>query len=388
MKEDSALNFITIFTNRFDTVHLYKDVGMIPYYLSSTCGWQTSLAYFGDIDRGIYDDEYEQYVRLIPIKNSKYSFIRYFNFIKFMYEISGKYDIVNLYHVSSKTRNIATFLKWLNPGITVYVKCDMDANGLESFSKKLSKSWLRSFFWSKFGKCIDLFSFETKSIAVDAEIISTFRGKSCCIPNGYYEPSWTQALINRSEKEDIILSVGRIGTYQKYNELLINALIKIGEAGLKSWRVLLVGPVEPKFCEFLQKVYIHHEWIKKKVFMVGNVSEKKTLYEYYAKSKVFCLTSRHEGFALVLPEALRFGDYIIMSDIPMANDITDNEQIGRSYINGDMDALVALLLEVLNDKVDLNDKSRLSVELAKDRFDWQVNVKKLAARLGETQKGL
>lgn len=64
------------------------------------------------------------------------------------------------------------------------------------------------------------------------------------------------------------------------------------------------------------------------VILVGNIENKNLLYDYYNRAKVFLLTSRLEGFAIVYPEALKFGNYIITTDVGGAKDITNNGQIG------------------------------------------------------------
>lgn len=46
------------------------------------------------------------------------------------------------------------------------------------------------------------------------------------------------------QKENLILTIGRIGTEQKNNELLLKALADIK---LKDWSVQFVGPIEESF---------------------------------------------------------------------------------------------------------------------------------------------
>lgn len=64
------------------------------------------------------------------------------------------------------------------------------------------------------------------------------------------------------------------------------------------------------------------------MILVGNISNRELLYDYYNRAKVFILTSRWEGFAIVYPEALRFGNYIITTDVGGARDIAENTKLG------------------------------------------------------------
>ena len=84
-------------------VHLYKDVGGIPYALAKYCGWKATFAY-NDANGIIHNKDYEKYVKLDRIRfpkileKLKLRYIKYFQVIKYVYFNAPKYDVINFYH--------------------------------------------------------------------------------------------------------------------------------------------------------------------------------------------------------------------------------------------------------------------------------------------------
>lgn len=122
-------------------VHLYKDVGGIPYALAKYCGWKATFAY-NDANGVIHNEDYERYVKLDRIRfpkileKLKLRYIKYFQVIKYIYFNAPKYDVINFYHC----HRFINFLCWLakkrNPDIITYVKLDMGKGGLEKEIEK------------------------------------------------------------------------------------------------------------------------------------------------------------------------------------------------------------------------------------------------------------
>ena len=148
------------------------------------------------------------------------------------------------------------------------------------------------------------------------------------IPNGFDEDYLTENNIKVKkfeEKENIMITVGRIGTEAKNNEMLLKSIDKMD---LKDWKIYIIGSYTEEFKEYYDDFIKNNPDKKDKVILVGNIEDKNLLYDYYNRAKVFLLTSRWESFGIVLIEALRFGNYIITTDVGGAKDITNNGQIG------------------------------------------------------------
>lgn len=107
-------------------------------------------------------------------------------------------------------------------------------------------------------------------------------------------------ILNKSEHSydkdsKTIISAGRI-TYQKGFDLLVD----VAEIVLKKypdWEWILVGDGEDRL---LIETKIKEKGLEGKLILLGNVNN---IDEYYEKSSMYVLTSRFEGFGLVLTEA-------------------------------------------------------------------------------------
>ena len=80
-------------------------------------------------------------------------------------------------------------------------------------------------------------------------------------------------------------------------------MTKINDLDLKNWKVYLIGPIHPDFQIKIDTFYQQYPDKKNQVIFTGAIYNKKELWSYYNKAKVFVLTSRWESYALVLNEA-------------------------------------------------------------------------------------
>ena len=197
------------------------------------------------------------------------------------------------------------------------------------------------------------------------------------VPNGFYNFAATDLSVDFSAKENIILTVGRIGTAQKDNETLLTAFAAAAEK-LPAWKLELVGNIDPAFNQFIDKYFAAHPALKDRVIFFGAINDKKELMAHYKRAKIFALTSIFEGGTPnVVAEALFSGDFIVTSAIDAAYDATDDDKCGRVFQIGNVDALAKIFLEVCrNDKL-LLAGGRHAVEYARDQFD----MNKIVARL-------
>lgn len=113
--------------------------------------------------------------------------------------------------------------------------------------------------------------------------------------------------INLTQKENIILSVGRL-VDDKGFDIFLNVLSLIDAKLLESWKILIVGGGEKK--EYLQRLS-KKLGLDKKVEFLG---KRKDIEELYKRSSIFASTSRAEGFPNALSEALSFGCACVATD--------------------------------------------------------------------------
>lgn len=123
------------------------------------------------------------------------------------------------------------------------------------------------------------------------------------IPNP--TPFPPQYNLNKTSTKNI-LAVGRL-TYQKGFDLLLKSWTLINK-NYPDWTLTIVGDGEDK--KSLERL-IDDNNLRKSVKLVGKTNN---ISEYYASAEFLCLSSRFEGFPMVLLEALSFGLPVVSFD--------------------------------------------------------------------------
>lgn len=111
---------------------------------------------------------------------------------------------------------------------------------------------------------------------------------------------------HESERENIVLAVGRF-TYQKGFDLLLESW-RHASKRLDGWQLWIVGDGEDR--AMLESLVDQFE-LQNSVVIHGPTT---TIGDYYRKAKWFCLSSRFEGFPMVLLEASSWGLPIVAFD--------------------------------------------------------------------------
>lgn len=110
----------------------------------------------------------------------------------------------------------------------------------------------------------------------------------------------------KCQESKIVLAVGRL-THQKGFDLLVQAWAKVAKER-PDWKLIILGEGEDR--QLLTELINKHQ-LSSKVNLVGTVNNTE---DYYKKSDIFCLSSKYEGFGMVLIEALAFGLPIVSFD--------------------------------------------------------------------------
>ncbi len=153
------------------------------------------------------------------------------------------------------------------------------------------------------------------------------------------------------------LAVGRFSHKHKGFDLLIKAF-NIFAKNNKEWHLDIVGegPEEELYKELI-KDYELEELVTIHPF-TNNVQA------FYSDSQVYVLSSRWEGFGLVLVEAMAHGLPVVSSDLPTSIEIMGD--FGMYFKNGDIEDLALRLEDATH--IDWEAKSKEALEIAK-RFD-------------------
>jgi glycosyltransferase involved in cell wall biosynthesis len=183
----------------------------------------------------------------------------------------------------------------------------------------------------------------------------------------YYDPKFKPTVIynpltlspsNSSEgKSKRFLAIGRFSYNHKGFDLLINAF-NIFTQNNKEWNLDIVGegPEEKLYQELINKYNL-----EKRITIHPFTNH---IQSYYSNAQVYVLSSRWEGFGLVLIEAMAHGLPVVSSDLPTSLEIMGN--FGIYFKNGDVEELAQRLEDATH--IDWQEKSKEAIEIAK-RFD-------------------
>lgn len=158
------------------------------------------------------------------------------------------------------------------------------------------------------------------------------------------------------------LAVGRFTPLHKGFNLLIQAFALFAQDN-KEWTLDIVGegPEEPLY---------------RKLIVENHLEDRITIHPftnhiqtYYSDAQVYVLSSRWEGFGLVIVEAMSHGLPVLSSDLPTSKEIMGD--FGMYFKNGNVEELARRMQEVTD--IDWNKKSKEALDIAA-RFNVETIV--------------
>lgn len=346
---------------------LAKDVGMIPYTL--TKHYDCSIT--------TYDNEEYTYINTI-LKNRPLK-INYLNntenekhdVTEYIKENAGNIDIIQFYHLRYNLLPWYVLIyKLYNPKGQIYLKLDASNDYIDFLVKRkgIAPSIRRNLVKILF-KFIDVISTETErnyNVLKSSKLISP--AKLIYLPNGI-----TRTDADIENKEKTILYVGYIEKRNKSTDLLLRACRNIN---LESWKIVLVGKIQDDMKEFIEEYFKNNPELKDKIIFKGYMEDKTMLAEEYAKSCIYCCTSKKESFGISVLEAAYHGNYIISTNVGGSPDIISKTKYGK-IIEHDTDDLEKTLSHTINN---WNSIKKNPVKIQKtvyDNFNWNYLCEKL-----------
>lgn len=372
----------------FQEIALGKDVFLTPYYLGKTNDMEVTIVYPESENNKDLPSEYRG-VTLTSLRfksnHTPFSFMGEWYFLYYILRHAREADVLMRFHFSYQTWLIGLIYKIANPKGFFYIKGD--GYGLftslfrkeSSFFLRLKNGLIRKIMYATC-RLADRISLETPDVYdyLQKELPGKEKEKLVLMLNGFDEELCEQLRIKKrsmAEKENIILVVGRIGAPDKNNEQLLRALESLD---LKGWEVVFVGPVETRACDFRQTIasfYQRNPGMKEKVLFTGAVYDKKELWEWYNKAKVFVHTSPKESYGIVLNEAFYFDNYILSTNVGIAGYLI-NFGYGELIEHNDANALSVKLQEIINGEKKL-DELLLARTADSDAITWRKEIVKM-----------
>lgn len=358
------MNFYTLFT-RTENIHLLKDVGMIPEALAS--GFSNVKSYLVTYQNGEYP-YYGTETQNVQVLFLKKSFGKYIDGICFLKEHAGEIDVLNLYHL-----NLSSFLyslaarKYLRKTAKIYLKLDADEGEIEKLRKHGPVSWVKHCTL----RMADLVSAETRHM-VD-RLQKETDVKIAFIPNGIYGDYDHPA---KDLKLDRILTVGRLGTYVKNTELLVDAFAASMDS--HNYQLRLVGSYTAEFQERIKKLQTENPEAGKRIELVGEIQDQALLQKEYEAAKIFAFPSRSESFGLALLEAFRAGCYLLTSShVALSYDIIENGKNGEIIAEDTVDAWAETITRNIKTEPDWDALCEEGFQVAKEQYSWDNIVRRL-----------
>lgn len=366
-------NFYSIFTNTRKE-ELMKPNGLIPYTLHRKFGYNSTIVTYNNSED--YNDSNIEGVKIEFLK--KITGKPIIDVSIFLIKNAKKIDILHTFFWKRENYIWFFIYKFLNKKGKIYVTMDVDERSKNE--KMRNRNSIKDKIRINFLKKVDLVSAETKEMYKWLKE-NWYEGIKY-IPYGVI-PS--NEPIKYQNKENIIITVGRIGTYQKATEILMEAYKKVYK-NLSNWKLKVIGPIEEGFKENIKEFYIQNPGLQNNIEFIGPIFEREKLMQEFEKAKIFCLTSRYESFGLVLSEAGSRGDYIVSTNIAPARDLTDCGKYGILFEIDNIEELSKRLKEICNNDIRLKENCERIQEFINTNYTWNAVCKKALNYLGEEIK--
>ena len=149
-----------------------------------------------------------------------------------------------------------------------------------------------------------------------------------------YNPLTLEPQGRASMEHKKFIGVGRFSHKHKGFDILLKAFAKYCEKHDDGWTLEIVGegPEQQMYEDIIKDNNIGH---RVKISPFTNNIQK-----HYANASVYVLSSRWEGFGLVLVEAMSHGLPIISSRLPVTQELLDHTDTSLFFENEDIDDLV------------------------------------------------
>lgn len=350
--------------------------------MSKNYGYDSSIVSYRVSDNYFHKDGEVKGITLNFLDNNGRIFFIERAVVSYLFKNAKSTDVFNLYHLTKETFVYGLLYKMFNPKGFLYIKLDVYNEMLRSdivYSKNKIKNYFLKLLEKRLTKKADLFSVENREgLELFKMRFPNTTEKTIYLPNGVNDiflQKEFSVLKKYSEKENLIITTGRIGMNVKNHEMILRAIAKVD---LKGWKLYLVGPVHPPFMIFFEESCKTHPRLKEVVFFTGEVRDRKQLYEWYNKAKIFCMTSPHESFGISIVEAMYFGNYVIGTEgISTIKDLTNNGSLGAVVKLNDDDTLAKTFETLINNEKLISEKQDEIMKYLRENFLWS----KLTARL-------
>ena len=351
---------LTLLWRKLQPMEAGKDVLLVPKYLGEALGYNIHIV-CGYDEETIQKMPAECLERMTFIKQPL-SFEpkqRIPVYMRYLLTHARKIDLLMCFHRKPETFINLLLYKCLNWRGKTYVKLDTEAGKEWDISTKKGITRMMHHLMNRlFLSCCHTLSCETEQgyqfLTQHSVYAKHFSKKLVLLPNAFDEEALQGLNIKErsfEEKENLIITVGRIGTSQKNTEMLLDAVKQIE---WNDWKLCLIGTIEPDFQPTITRFFAEYPQLKERVIFIGPVYDKRKLWEWYNRSKVFVLTSTWESFGIVLTEAQRFRNYLISTEVGGASSLIQQGKYGTLIPQNNSKVLADKLQNIIIGEIDIN----------------------------------
>lgn len=372
MKNDymSEKVFAGVFAN-IKKIHLIKDPGMIPFTMSKSYGFHAVIPISDKHDYEPFAGCYYTGIEMPVICDSSATdiFQKKKQRAKWILRNAKNIDVLGLFFFESWTWIDIFFYKLRNRKGIVYVHMDTDGRQLVSWHEPKNPLKKRILHFLLSPKVLNdtLWGIQNQHWMDQLDGKWPFLNLKY-VPDGVWWPE--DEPVSFEEKENIILTVARIGAAPKRSDLFLSGGVSVLEK-FPDWRLKLVGTVEDSFRPVIEEFFGKYPHLKERVEFVGPVYDRRKLREEYDRAKIFCLTSAWESFGIVVGEAMSRGCFIVGSDIPSTRELIREDQFGILFRNGCMEELSQKLSEAISDENRLRKNCALASAYVQNHLTWE-----------------
>ncbi|WP_242943866.1 glycosyltransferase family 4 protein [Clostridium homopropionicum] len=357
-------------------VNLVKEMGMIPYKLHKLFNYDSKIVCY-NLDEYSYLKEEVSGLKIdfLPRKFNNYS-IDGFLYLK---KEAKNIDILQIFHVTMYSLVYAYTYKFFNPKGKIYLKLDCSHKLVE---KILSLNMLEYYYLNKYLNKVDLISIEQEILYKKLkDILPKQKDKMIHIPNGVDFEYLERKKINYNfdSKENIILSVARVGTEEKNTEMLLEAFKNINNIENSGWKLVVAGPIEKGFNKYLENFLMKNPELRNLIEFKGDIKSREKLFKLYKKSKIFTLTSRFESFGIAFIEAAALGNVIVSTDVGIARELIGKEN--GAVVETENTKELTKKIESFIASTNLRESSFSTYNICYEKFNWDKIIDQLHSSL-------
>lgn len=370
-------------------VLLGKDVECVPLYLGKLMNMNVEVVslrspWNKDFPTRLNGINYKFLLWNCKKRPKKYKIAAFWFYLLFK---AKNTDVFMRFHFGVPSAIEVLIYKTINPKGIAYCKMDEGGGIFSKFEGNGIIKKCQRLLIKKFVNNCDIFSVETSEnynkLLNDSRSYFPNKRNLIYAPNGFDDDllnSLNIKIKTYKEKENIIISVGRHGSYQKNSEAILKSLSYYWQE-LKEWKLVFIGTTTNEFIDLVNEYRKRYPLIKDNIFILGPIYNKKELFEWYNRAKIFLFPSRGESSGLVFNEAMRFNNFIISTSVGAAPDIV-KEGINGAFIDQeDIQSLGSIMRKCLKGEIDITKPSTLSFNLS-----WEETLKPIVERINNITK--